>query len=97
MRAWRPPQVSPLRGCGKSRAGMVSSASGSLDPGHAAKPDRIAIWICWWSSSLTVPCGTCVALKRDLERVVGGPVDVMTEGGLSPYIRDSVLAEALPL
>jgi len=39
----------------------------------------------------------CVALKRDLERVVGGPVDVNTEGGLSPYIRDNVLAEALPL
>ena len=36
-------------------------------------------------------------LKYELDSVVGRPVDVITEGGLSPYIRDKVLAEALTL
>lgn len=36
-------------------------------------------------------------LKDELDFVVGSPVDVITEGGLSPYIRDKVLAEALTL
>jgi predicted nucleotidyltransferase len=38
-----------------------------------------------------------VAIKQDLEDLLGYPVDVVTEGGLSPYLRDRVLAEALPL
>jgi predicted nucleotidyltransferase len=36
-------------------------------------------------------------LKDELDAVVGSPVDVITEGGLSPYIRDKVLSEAVPL
>ena len=38
-----------------------------------------------------------VAIKQDLEDLLGYPVDVVTEGGLSPYLRDRILAEALPL
>jgi uncharacterized protein len=38
-----------------------------------------------------------VAIKQDLEDLLGFSVDVVTEGGLSPYLRDRVLAEALPL
>lgn len=38
-----------------------------------------------------------VAIKQDLEDLLGISVDVVTEGGLSPYLRDRVLAEALPL
>lgn len=38
-----------------------------------------------------------VELKLDLEDLVHRPVDVVTEAALSPYIRDRVLAEALPL
>jgi predicted nucleotidyltransferase len=38
-----------------------------------------------------------VAIKQDLEDLLGFSVDVVTEGGLSPYLRDSILAEALPL
>lgn len=35
-----------------------------------------------------------VAIKQDLEELLGYRVDVVTENGLSPYLRDRVLAEA---
>lgn len=38
-----------------------------------------------------------VALKRDLEQEIGKNVDVVTEGALSPYIKNEVLREAKPL
>lgn len=36
-------------------------------------------------------------LILDLERILGCRVEVVTEKALSPYIRDSVLREAVPL
>jgi len=38
-----------------------------------------------------------VAIKQDLEDLLGYSVDVVTEGGLSPYLRDRILAEASAL
>lgn len=38
-----------------------------------------------------------VALNQDLEDALGRPVDVVSEGGLSPYLRDSILADAIAL
>jgi hypothetical protein len=38
-----------------------------------------------------------VQLKQDLEDLVRRPVDVVTERALSPYLRDHVLSEAVPL
>ena len=38
-----------------------------------------------------------VALNQDLEDELGRPVDVVSEGGLSPYLRDRILAEAIAL
>ena len=38
-----------------------------------------------------------IAIQQDLEDLLHCKVDVVTENGLSPYIRDRVLAEALPL
>lgn len=38
-----------------------------------------------------------VALKQDVEALLGRPVDVVEEGGLSPYLRDRILREARPL
>jgi len=38
-----------------------------------------------------------VALKLDVEDLLQCPVDVVTDRALSPYIRDRVLAEAIPL
>jgi uncharacterized protein len=38
-----------------------------------------------------------VAIKQDLEDLLHCPVDVVTERGLSPYLREGVLAEALSL
>jgi uncharacterized protein len=38
-----------------------------------------------------------VAFKQDVEEALGYPADVVTPDGLSPYMRDQVLAEARPL
>ena len=38
-----------------------------------------------------------VALKQDLEDLLGRKVDVMTDKSLHWYVRDRVLAEAVPL
>lgn len=38
-----------------------------------------------------------VAIKQDLEDLLGHPVDVVTEAGISPYIREQVLREAVGL
>ena len=38
-----------------------------------------------------------VELKQDIEDLLARPVDVVTEAALSPYIRDRILTEALPL
>jgi predicted nucleotidyltransferase len=38
-----------------------------------------------------------VAFWQDVEELLGFEVDVITERGLSPYLRDRILAEAQPL
>ena len=38
-----------------------------------------------------------VGLKQDVEDLLHRPVDVVTERALSPYLRERVLAEAIPL
>ncbi|MFH1829498.1 MAG: nucleotidyltransferase family protein [Pseudomonadota bacterium] len=38
-----------------------------------------------------------IAIKQDLEDLLGISVDVVTENSLSPYIRDEVLKEAVNL
>jgi len=35
-----------------------------------------------------------IALQQELEDVVEVDVDVLTEGGISPYVRERILAEA---
>lgn len=38
-----------------------------------------------------------IALADELEEALGVDVDVLTEGSLSPYMRDRILAEAVAL
>jgi predicted nucleotidyltransferase len=38
-----------------------------------------------------------VALKQDLEVLLGRSVDVAEEGGVSPYLRDKILQESRPV
>ena len=38
-----------------------------------------------------------VRLKRELEAVTHRDVDVVTDNGLSPYLRDEILGQAVPL
>ncbi len=40
---------------------------------------------------------TVVAIKQELEDLLSRRVDVVTEAAISPYIRDQVLQEAVPL
>ncbi len=35
--------------------------------------------------------------RQELENLLGCQVDVVTEGALSPYLKDRILAEAIPL
>ena len=38
-----------------------------------------------------------IALKQDLEDLLGRPVDLVADRTLSPYLREAILAEARPL
>ncbi len=38
-----------------------------------------------------------VALWQDLEELLGCKVDVLTDGGISPYLQERIYAEAVPL
>jgi predicted nucleotidyltransferase len=38
-----------------------------------------------------------IALKHEVEDLIQRPVDVVTEKALSPYLRERVLSEAVPL
>jgi predicted nucleotidyltransferase len=38
-----------------------------------------------------------VAIKQDLEDLLGCPIHALTEASVSPYIREEVLQEAVPL
>lgn len=38
-----------------------------------------------------------VGLWQELEELLGGHVDLLSENGISPYLREQVLAEAVPL
>lgn len=38
-----------------------------------------------------------VGLWQDLEDLLGCKVDVLTDGGLSPYLRERIYAEAVPI
>jgi len=38
-----------------------------------------------------------IAIKQDLEDLLGSTVHVVTEDAISPYLRDQVLKDAIPL
>ncbi|RAU20516.1 DNA polymerase subunit beta [Paramagnetospirillum kuznetsovii] len=38
-----------------------------------------------------------IRFTRDVQDIVGRKVDVISDGGISPYMRDRILAEARPL
>ena len=38
-----------------------------------------------------------IALKQDLEVCLGRKVDIVSEGGVSPYLRNRIFKEAVPL
>lgn len=38
-----------------------------------------------------------VAFWQDLEELLGRRVDILTDGGISPYLKDRIYSEAIPL
>lgn len=38
-----------------------------------------------------------IGFKQDLEELFGRKVDVVSEGGVSPYLKDRIFREAVPL
>ena len=38
-----------------------------------------------------------IALEQDVEELLGRRVEILTDGGLSPYLQKRILAEAAPL
>lgn len=38
-----------------------------------------------------------IGFLQDLEELIGRKVDVITDGGVSPYLRDKIYSEAIPL
>ena len=38
-----------------------------------------------------------IAIKQDIEDLLGQSVHVVTEGGISPYMREDILRDAVPL
>ena len=38
-----------------------------------------------------------IGFKQDLEELLGRKVDVVSEGGVSPYMRNRIFGEAVPL
>jgi predicted nucleotidyltransferase len=38
-----------------------------------------------------------VGLKQEIEELLGRRVDIVVEGGISPYLEERILSEAVPL
>ncbi|MBM4122530.1 MAG: nucleotidyltransferase family protein [Nitrospira sp.] len=66
-----------------SRASGLATATSDLDLLVQLKPDRDLLDL--------------AEFKADLEELLGCKVDVVTEAGLSPYLRERILRTARPL
>ena len=66
-----------------SRASGRAKKSSDLDLLVALKPERDLLDL--------------IEFKLDLEDLLGCKVDVLTEGGITPYLRRRILREAIPL
>ncbi len=71
-----------LRVFGSRASGLVTATS-DLDLLVQLKPDRDLLDL--------------AEFKADLEELLGCKVDVVTEAGLSPYLRERILRTARPL
>jgi predicted nucleotidyltransferase len=68
---------------------------GSVARGEAAADSDLDLLVTWDYAHMT-PWGSA-ALWDELEALLGRPVDITSERGLNPFIRDAVIAEAIPL
>ena len=75
--------------------GRIMSASSA--PWRGARRMRKVMWIFWWMPVLRISSWFPAGLMMDLEELLDCEVDVVTERGLRPRIKDRVLKEARPL
>ena len=71
--------------------------SGSSAPGAVVRQGRRATSIFWLTSALAGPPFFPGGLLADLEELLGCKVDVVSERGIKPRIKERVLWEAVPL
>ena len=67
---------------------------GSRATGIATKSSDLDLLVAWRPKRDLLDL---IEFKLDLEDLLGCKVDVLTEGGISPYLRRRILREAIPL
>ena len=70
------------------------SAFGSTARGEATSASDIDILVTF---SKPISLLQLVALERELSKILGGKVDLLTEQSISPYLRAHILKECRPI
>lgn len=68
---------------------------GSVVRGEATADSDLDLLVTWDYERMTA--WASAGLWEELEALLGRPVDITSERGLNPLIREAVLAEAVPL
>ncbi len=68
---------------------------GSAVRGEATSESDLDLLVTWDYARMTA--WGSAGMWEELEALLGRPVDITSERGLNPFIRDQVLAEAVPL
>jgi uncharacterized protein len=88
----------------RSRTAILQSAArygahdvrifGSVARGEAGPASDVDVLVAFEPSRSLLDL---VGLNQELEELLGCRVDVVAEGGISPYLEDRILKEAVPL
>jgi predicted nucleotidyltransferase len=87
-------RASEVRRVARSHGAKRVRVFGSHARGDAAPSSDVDLLVCLDAGRDLIDL---VALCQELEALLGCPVDVVEEGGLSPYLREAILREAQPL
>lgn len=68
---------------------------GSIARGEASDTSDVDLLVKWDYERVSAWGG--IGLDDELQSLLGCPVDVISEAGLSPLLKEQILAEAIPL